>query len=235
MLEELKETVCRENRRLSETGLAAFTWGNVSGVDRARGLVVIKPSGVSYARMTPGDMAVVTLEGKPVEGRLRPSSDLPTHLALYRSFSGIGAVVHTHSKWATIWAQAGRDIPPYGTTHGDYFYGEIPCTRAMTEAEIEGAYERNTGEVIVERLRGVEPLAVPGVLVRSHGPFTWGADCAAAVDNAPYLELIAEMAYGTETLGAAECVAPMDRILLDRHYLRKHGSGAYYGQGGGPC
>lgn len=230
MLEELKAQVCAANLELPEHGLVTFTWGNVSGVDREKGLMVIKPSGVEYAGMEPEDMVVVSLTtGQRVEGRWKPSSDTDTHLALYRAFPGIGGVVHTHSRWATAWAQAGREIPAYGTTHGDYFYGGIPCTRRMTPEEIAGAYERETGKVIVETFRGRRPEDIPAVLVHSHGPFTWGADPHSAVHNAVVLEELAFMAFHTEALRPG--IAPMQQELLDRHYLRKHGSGAYYGQG----
>lgn len=229
MLEALKETVCAANRRLPAHGLVLFTWGNVSAVDRASGLLVIKPSGVAYDDLTPDDMVVVRLsDGGVEEGRLRPSSDTPTHVELYRHFPTIGGIVHTHSRWATVWAQAGRGIPAYGTTHGDYFYGEIPCTRPLTAAEIAGDYEAATGRVIAERLDGTDPLHMPAALVYSHGPFAWGVTAAEAVHNAVVLEEVAAMALHTEQLG---CAAPMDNTLLDKHFLRKHGPGAYYGQG----
>ncbi len=229
MLEELKKIVCEANLELPKYGLVTFTWGNVSGVDRERGLVVIKPSGVEYTHMTPEDMVVVSLEtGERVEGKWKPSSDTPTHLALYRAFPNIGGVVHTHSRWATSWAQAGRGIPAYGTTHGDYFYGEIPCTRKMTPAEIAGAYELETGNVIVETFRDRQPDAVPAVLVHSHGPFTWGTDPHNAVHNAVVLEELAFMAFHTEAIQPGK--ETMQQELLDKHYLRKHGKNAYYGQ-----
>ncbi len=229
MLETLKEAVCRANLRLPELGLVVFTWGNVSGIDRERKLVVIKPSGIAYDQLTPEDMAVVDLDGNQVEGKWKPSSDTPTHLALYRNFSEIGGVVHTHSRWAAAWAQAGRGIPAYGTTHGDYFYGEVPCTRRMTPEEIAGEYEAETGNVIVERFRGLDPGEIPAVLVHSHGPFTWGKDCFEAVYHSAVLEEVAQMAAQTEQLlgGPGQ---PMQQELLDRHYLRKHGKNAYYGQ-----
>ncbi len=229
MLETLKEAVCRANLRLPELGLVVFTWGNVSGIDRERKLVVIKPSGIAYDQLTPEDMAVVDLDGNQVEGRWKPSSDTPTHLALYRNFPEIGGVVHTHSRWAAAWAQAGRDIPAYGTTHGDYFYGEVPCTRRMMPEEIAGEYEAETGNVIVERFRGLDPGEIPAVLVHSHGPFTWGKDCFEAVYHSAVLEEVAQMAAQTEQLlgGPGQ---PMQQELLDRHYLRKHGKNAYYGQ-----
>lgn len=230
MLEELKELVCRANLELPKYGLVTFTWGNVSGVDREKGLMVIKPSGVDYESMTPEDMVVVSLAaGERVEGKWKPSSDTATHLALYNAFPHIGGVVHTHSRWATAWAQAGRGIPAYGTTHGDYFYGEIPCTRRMTPEEIGGEYELETGHVIVETFRGREPDDIPAVLVHSHGPFTWGTDPHNAVHNAVVLEELAFMAFHTETLTSG--IGPMQQELLDKHYLRKHGKSAYYGQG----
>lgn len=235
MLEKLKEQVCKANLDLPAHGLVVFTWGNVSGYDPESKLFVIKPSGVPYTELTPGDMVVCDLQGKKVEGELNPSSDTPTHAVLYRAFGNIGGVVHTHSRWATIWSQAGRGIPPYGTTHGDYFYGEVPCTRKMTPAEIgtvtTGAYEEETGNVIVEafRQRGIDPAQVPGVLVHSHGPFTWGKDCHEAVYNAVVLEEVAMMAWHTENT-AAVLAQPMQQELLDKHFLRKHGANAYYGQ-----
>lgn len=229
MLEALKEAVCQANLQLPELGLVVFTWGNVSGIDRERGLVVIKPSGIAYSRLTPEDMVVVDLDGRKVEGKWNPSSDTPTHLVLYRNFPEIGGVVHTHSRWAAAWAQAGRGIPAYGTTHGDYFYGEVPCTRKMTPEEIAGEYEAETGNVIVERFRGLDPGEIPAVLVHSHGPFTWGKDCFEAVYHSAVLEEVAQMAAQTEQLlgGPGQ---PMQQELLDRHYLRKHGKNAYYGQ-----
>lgn len=228
MLTELKELVCRANLQLPQYGLVTFTWGNVSAVDRARGLVVIKPSGVEYDSMTAEDMVVVSLEtGQRVEGKWKPSSDTDTHLALYRAFSEIGGVVHTHSRWATTFAQAGRGIPPLGTTHGDYFYGEIPCTRKMTDAEISGKYEQETGKVIVETFEGIEPLSIPAALVYSHGPFTWGKDPMEAVHNAVVLEEVAYMAWHTLMMNPD---ITMQQELLDKHYLRKHGKNAYYGQ-----
>ncbi len=228
MLEELKAAVCAANLLLPKHGLVTFTWGNVSGIDRARGLVVIKPSGVAYEGMSPEDMTVVDLDGKIVEGRYKPSSDTATHLELYRAFPACGGVVHTHSRWATSFAQAGRPIPALGTTHADDFYGEIPCTRAMTEAEIAGEYEKETGRVIVETFAGRDPAAVPAVLVRSHGPFAWGKDAAEAVHNAVVLEEAAFMAFHALMLSPAQ--PPIPQALLDRHYLRKHGKNAYYGQ-----
>lgn len=232
MLEELKKRVCEANLLLPRHGLVTFTWGNVSGVDRERGLMVIKPSGVEYDGMTPEDMVVVSLAtGQRVEGRYKPSSDTPTHAALYNAFPTIGGVVHTHSRWATSFAQAGRGVPALGTTQGDYFYGEIPCTRLMTPQEIAGEYEKETGNVIIEtfRSRGIDPDQVPAVLVRSHGPFTWGADPMNAVHNAVVLEEVAFMDFHAMALNPGW--SPMQQELLDKHYLRKHGPGAYYGQG----
>ena len=228
MLEQLKQKVYEANMLLPRYGLVTFTWGNVSAIEPEEGLVVIKPSGVEYEKMSPEDMVVLSLDGAQIEGRLRPSSDTPTHLELYRNFRGIGGVVHTHSQWATIWAQAGLDIPAYGTTHGDYFYGAVPCTREMTPEEIAGEYEINTGRVIVETFnKGNDWASMPGVLVSSHGPFTWGGDCFEAVEKAVVLEQIAMMAYYTRSLGKSE---PMRQELLDKHFLRKHGKNAYYGQ-----
>jgi L-ribulose-5-phosphate 4-epimerase len=200
MLEKLKEQVCAANLQLPEHNLVVFTWGNVSGIDRESGLFVIKPSGVPYSELTPDDMVVVNLEGKKVEGKLNPSSDMPTHCELYNHFQNVGGVVHTHSRWATIWAQAGLGIPAYGTTHGDYFYGEIPCTRSMTPEEIGGEYEKETGTVIVETFRGSNADDIPGVLVKSHGPFTWGKDCFEAVHNSVVLEELAMMAWHTAAI-----------------------------------
>ncbi len=231
MLEELKELVCKANLELPKYGLVTFTWGNVSGVDRERGLMVIKPSGVEYDRMTPEDMVVVSLaSGEKVEGKWKPSSDTATHVALYNAFPELGGIVHTHSRWATTFAQTKMGIPALGTTHGDYFYGEIPCTRLMTSAEIAGEYEKETGNVIVETFqsRGIDPVQVPAVLVASHGPFTWGSDPMNAVHNAVVLEELAFMAYHTLQLNPSIC--PMQQALLDKHYLRKHGKNAYYGQ-----
>lgn len=228
MLEELKKRVFEANLLLPKYGLVTFTWGNVSGIDREAGLVVIKPSGVDYDGMTPEDMVVVDLDGKRVEGRWKPSSDTPTHVALYRAFANIGGVVHTHSRWATSFAQAGMAIPALGTTQGDYFYGDIPCTRAMTDDEIKGEYEKETGNVIVETFRGKDPDAVPGVLVMSHGPFAWGSDPMNAVHNAVVMEEVAFMDYHALTLVPTH--RGMQQTLLDKHYLRKHGANAYYGQ-----
>ena len=229
MLEELKRQVLEANLLLPKHGLITFTWGNVSGIDRASGLVVIKPSGVSYDGMTVGDMVVVDLDGKVVEGKWKPSSDTPTHVELYRAFPGIGGIVHTHSRWATSFAQAGVGIVPMGTTQGDYFYGEIPCTRAMTPEEIRGEYEKETGKVIIETFNGVDPMSIPAVLIKSHGPFTWGKDAHEAVHNSVVLEEVAFMNYHALTI--APTAGRMQQELLDKHYLRKHGANAYYGQG----
>lgn len=231
MLETLKEKVLNANLQLPRYGLVKFTWGNASEIDRESGLVVIKPSGVDYDGMKAEDMVVLDLLGNVVEGDYRPSSDAPTHLALYRAFPQIGGIVHTHSCYAVAFAQAGRGVPPLGTTQGDYFYGEIPCTRKMTPEEISGEYELETGNVIIETFRkmGVDPLSIPAVLVHSHGPFTWGADCNEAVHNSVVLEEVACMALRTFILSPDQ--PPMQQELLDKHYLRKHGANAYYGQG----
>ena len=232
MLEALKEEVCRANLLLPEHGLVTFTWGNVSGVDRESGMMVIKPSGVDYEGMSPEDMVVVSLEtGERVEGRWKPSSDTATHVALYNAFPTLGGVVHTHSRWATSFAQAGRGIPAFGTTQGDYFYGEIPVTRKMTPEEIAGSYELETGNVIIEtfRERRIDPDQVPAALVYSHGPFAWGKDAMNAVHNAVVLEEVAFMAFHAMALTPG--LPPMQQELLDKHYLRKHGKNAYYGQG----
>lgn len=229
MLEELKEKVWEANMLLPKYALITFTWGNVSGIDRSRGLVVIKPSGVAYENMKPEDMVVVDLEGTVVDGKWKPSSDTPTHLELYKNFSGIGGVVHTHSRWATTFAQAGLEIPPLGTTHSDYFYGAIPCTRTMTPEEINGEYEKETGKVIIETFRELDPLTIPAVMVHSHGPFTWGDTPQKAVEHAVVLEECAGMAW-QDLLFSNNTVRPIQKELLDRHYLRKHGQNAYYGQ-----
>ena len=232
MLEELKEQVCQANLLLPKHGLVTFTWGNVSGVDREQGLMVIKPSGVSYENMTAGDMVVVRLsDGAVVEGKWKPSSDTDTHLALYNAFPALGGIVHTHSRWATSFAQAGKGVPAFGTTQGDYFYGEIPCTRKMTPEEIGGKYELETGNVIIETFnsRKIDPAQVPAVLVYSHGPFAWGKDAMDAVHNAVVLEEVSFMAFHAMALTPG--LPPMQQELLDKHYLRKHGPGAYYGQG----
>jgi len=230
MLKWLKEAVLEANLELPRRGLVIYTWGNVSGISREEGLVVIKPSGVPYEELKLEDLVVVDLDGNQVEGKLRPSSDTPTHLVLYRAFPEIGGVVHTHSSWATSWAQAGRGIPALGTTHADYFYGEIPCTRDMTAEEIQRGYEVETGNVIVEtfRTRGINPLHVPGVLVKNHGPFSWGKDPHEAVHNAVVMEEVAKMAF--RTLVLSPNVKAIDQVLLDKHFLRKHGPNAYYGQ-----
>ncbi len=229
MLAELKEEVCRANLLLPDHGLVTFTWGNVSAIDREAGLVVIKPSGVSYEEMQADDMVVVALgTGDVVDGGLKPSSDTATHLELYKAFPNIGGIVHTHSRWATTFAQAGRGLTALGTTHGDYFYGEIPCTRKMTVAEIEGEYEKETGTVIIETFRDKDPDAIPAALVHSHGPFAWGADAMDAVHNAVVLEEVAFMNFHTAMLEPT--LPPMQQALLDKHYLRKHGANAYYGQ-----
>ena len=229
MLEKLKEEVFKANMLLPKHGLVTFTWGNVSGIDRATGLVVIKPSGVEYDSMTADDMVVVDLySGERVEGKYKPSSDTPTHLELYKAFENVGGIVHTHSKNATSFAQAGKGILPLGTTHGDYFYGEIPCTRAMTPTEIETEYEKNTGTVIIEAFEGIDPMSIPAALVKSHGPFAWGNNAAEAVHNAVVLEEVAYMNFHALMLNPG--IGPMQKELLDKHYLRKHGKNAYYGQ-----
>ena len=228
MLEALKEQVFQANLDLVKQGLVIFTWGNVSGIDRERGLVVIKPSGVSYDDMKASDMVVVDLEtGEVVEGEMNPSSDTPTHLELYKAFSNIQGVVHTHSTYATAWSQAGMDIPNIGTTHADYFYKEIPCTADMTEEEVTGDYELETGRVIVKRFEGMNPDHTPGVLVKNHGPFSWGKSPANAVYNAKVMEQCAKMAYISFTLNPATTMNP---LLIEKHYMRKHGPNAYYGQ-----
>lgn len=229
MLEELKDDVCRANLELAIKGVVIYTWGNVSGIDRERGLVVIKPSGVPYDGMSSEDMVVVNLEtGDVVEGKWRPSSDTPTHLVLYRAFLRIGGIVHTHSRNAVAFAQSGMGIPAMGTTHADHFHGEVPCTRALTEAEVSGDYEANTGKVIVEAFDAVDYTAVPSALVRGHGPFSWGADPGEAVYHAVVLEEVAGMALATMGLNAG---SRLDGHVLEKHYQRKHGAGAYYGQG----
>ena len=234
MLEELKISVCQANLMLPKHELVTFTWGNVSGIDREKGLMVIKPSGVEYEGMTADDMVVVELKtGKRVEGKWKPSSDTDTHLALYRAFPGLGGIVHTHSRWATTFAQAGRPIPALGTTHGDYFYGDIPCTRRMTADEIGGEYELETGNVIIETFNGIDPMSIPGVLVHSHGPFAWGGSPMEAVHNAVVMEEVAFMDWHAmvleSTLGQPAS-GRMQQELLDKHYLRKHGANAYHGQ-----
>lgn len=228
MLEELKEKVFRANLELVRQGLVVYTWGNVSGIDREKGLVVIKPSGVGYDDMKASDMVVVDLKsGRVVEGDLNPSSDTPTHLVLYRAFPRAGGIVHTHSTYATAWAQAGLDIPNLGTTHSDTFYKDIPCTRPLSVPQVRGDYERETGNVIVERFGGIDPVATPGVLVRNHGPFTWGGDPLEAVYNAKVLEECAHMAYVTLQINPE---AKMSQLLIEKHYSRKHGPSSYYGQ-----
>lgn len=230
MLEQLKQEVLEANLMLPKHGLVTFTWGNVSGIDREKGLIVIKPSGVPYERLKAEDLVVLDLKGNVVEGQLRPSSDTPTHIALYNAFSSIGGIVHTHSPWATSWAQAGRPIPALGTTHADYFYGEIPCTREMTDEEIQGDYELETGNVIIEAFKNKEinPNHMPSVLVHSHAPFCWGKNAGNAVHNAVVVEEVAKIAYQTRILNQG--VLPMNQVLLDKHFLRKHGANAYYGQ-----
>lgn len=228
MLEELKQKVYEANMDLPKYNLVTFTWGNVSAIDRESGLFVIKPSGVDYDKLVPSDMVVMDLNGNKIEGAYNPSSDTPTHLELYKAYSHIGGIVHTHSPWATSWAQAKRGIPCYGTTHADYFYGEIPCARSLTPEEIKSAYEKNTGLVIIETVSAKNAMSVPGILCSNHGPFTWGTDAADAVHNAVVLEEIAKMSYRTETLNSS--VKPAPQVLQDKHYLRKHGADAYYGQ-----
>jgi len=231
MLEQLKEQVYEANMELPRRGLITYTWGNVSGIDRALGLFVIKPSGVEYDLLKPSDMVVMDLEGNKVEGSLNPSSDTPSHVELYKAFTEIGGIVHTHSPHATAWAQAGRAIPCYGSTHADYFYGEIPCARNLTAQEIEEGYEKNTGLVIVETFQGKNPVYVPGVLCKNHGPFTWGKDAAQAVHNAVVLEEIARMNLMTEILNpTGDNRTP--QCMQDKHFMRKHGPNAYYGQRG---
>ena len=230
MLEELKELVCKANLELPKHGLVTFTWGNVSGVNREKNLMVIKPSGVEYDNMTAEDMVVVSLTtGEKVEGKWKPSSDTDTHVALYNAFPNIGGVVHTHSRWATTFAQAGMNIPAMGTTQGDYFYGDIPCTRKMTAEEIGGQYELETGNVIIETFRGIDPMSIPAVVVHSHGPFAWGTDAMDAVHNAVVMEEVAFMDWHAMAMNPQ--AGRMQQELLDKHYLRKHGPGAYYGQG----
>jgi L-ribulose-5-phosphate 4-epimerase len=230
-LEALRKQVLEANLELVRRGLVLYTFGNASGIDREAGLVAIKPSGVPYEEMKPGHLVITTLDGEVVEGKLRPSSDLPTHLALYKALSGIGGVAHTHSEYATAWAQARKPIPCFGTTHADYFHGPVPVTSAMKEKEIAGEYERNTGEAILQALDGGDCSKVPAILVASHGPFTWGASVAEAAHNAVILESVARMAYLTLSVNAQ--AQPIERALHDRHYLRKHGTKAYYGQAKG--
>ncbi len=230
MLEDLKKKVCEANLLLPRYHLVTFTWGNVSGFDREQKVFAIKPSGVPYEELRPEMMVLVNLDGQVVEGSLRPSSDTPTHVVLYRSFPDIGGIVHTHSTWATAWAQTGRGVPCYGTTHADYFYGEIPCVRCLTKEEINSAYEENTGHLIVSEFKRMKKdvMAVPAVLCKNHGPFSWGKDAKEAVHNAVVLEEVAKMAYRTELIHPQ--VAPAPQELQDKHYFRKHGANAYYGQ-----
>lgn len=229
MLEKLKKEVYEANMELPRRGLVTYTWGNVSGIDREKGIFVIKPSGVDYDSLRPEDMVVMDMEGNKVEGQYNPSSDTATHLELYKAFPELGGIVHTHSPWATSWAQACRGIPCYGTTHADYFYGEIPCARGLSAEEIQGEYEKNTDLVIIETFKDKQPGSVPGVLCANHGPFTWGKDAAEAVHNAVVLEEVAKMAFRTEQLNQDVKAAP--QVLQDKHYMRKHGPDAYYGQG----
>ncbi|ACL77755.1 L-ribulose-5-phosphate 4-epimerase [Ruminiclostridium cellulolyticum] len=228
MLEQLKQAVLEANLELPEKGLVTYTWGNVSGIDRESRLIAIKPSGVEYNVMTADDIVLIDLTGKVVEGKLKPSSDAPTHVALYNAFPDIGGVTHTHSRWATAFAQAGMGIPAYGTTHADYFYGEIPCTREMTKDEIESDYEANTGTVIIETFKDLNPNYIPAVLVKNHAPFTWGKSAAESVHNSVVLEEVAMMAIQCRQLNPN--VTPMPQVLLDKHFMRKHGPKAYYGQ-----
>ena len=227
MLEKLKERVLEANLALVRHELVVYTWGNVSGRDRDTGHIVIKPSGLPYEQMTAGHMVVLDAKGNQLEGELKPSSDTPTHLELYGSFESIGGIVHTHSPWATSWAQAGKSIPVYGTTHADYFYGPVPCTGSFTREEVESGYEANTGRIIVESFSDLDHRTMPAVLVHGHGPFTWGKDVEDAVHHAVVLEEVARMAFRTEMLGKKQ---PLEKFLLDRHYRRKHGNDAYYGQ-----
>ncbi|MBQ8592196.1 MAG: L-ribulose-5-phosphate 4-epimerase [Lachnospiraceae bacterium] len=230
MLEELKKRVYEANMDLPKHGLVTFTWGNVSEIDRETGYLAIKPSGVDYDKLTPNDMVIMDLDGNVIEGKYKPSSDTATHIELYKAFPEIGGIVHTHSSYATSWAQAGRSIPCYGTTHADYFYGEIPCVRCLNQEEIDTAYEENTGHLIVNEFcrMNKDPKAVPAVLCKNHGPFAWGKDANEAVHNAVVLEEVAKMAYRAETLNAQ--IQPAPQELQDKHYNRKHGAGAYYGQ-----
>lgn len=227
MLEQLKKQVCDANKALVVHKLVVFTWGNVSGIDSSRGLIAIKPSGVGYEELKPEDIVIMDLKGNKVEGDLKPSSDTDTHLELYRNFKNVGGIVHTHSEWATSWAQAGRSIPPFGTTHADYFYGEIPCTRFLNKDEVESQYELNTGKLIVKEFSDKNPDSLPGVLIAGHGPFSWGKDPHEAIHNAVVMEQVSKMAYRTIALGNNHRI---DQFLLDKHYLRKHGKDAYYGQ-----
>lgn len=230
MLEQLKQIVYEANMELPKRGMVTYTWGNVSGIDRESGYMVIKPSGVDYETMKPEDMVVVDLEGNRIEGKYRPSSDTATHIELYKKYPELGGIVHTHSTWATSWAQAGRGIPLYGTTQADYFYGTIPCARSLTDEEINGEYEKNTGLVIIETLEKnkIDPMSMPGILCSNHGPFAWGKDAQEAVHNAVVLEEVAKMAGYTEMINPK--VKPAPKAIMDKHYLRKHGKNAYYGQ-----
>lgn len=228
LLEELKKKVLKANLELPKRNLVIYTWGNVSGIDREQGLVVIKPSGVPYEELKVENLTVVDLDGNKVEGELNPSSDTATHLVLYKAFPEVGGVVHTHSPWCTKWAQAGRTIPAYGTTHADYFYGEIPCTRQLTPIEIATEYEKNTGKVIIDTFKDINPSFIPGVIVNNHGPFNWGKDPLKAVENAVVMEEIAKLAYYTQDLSPE--IEAIENQLLDKHFLRKHGKNAYYGQ-----
>jgi L-ribulose-5-phosphate 4-epimerase len=230
MLEELKERVYKANMELPKHGLVTFTWGNVSEIDRESGYFAIKPSGVDYDKLSPEDMVIMDLEGNKIEGKYNPSSDTATHIELYKAFSDIGGVVHTHSPWATSWAQAGRNIPCYGTTHADYIYGEVPCVRNLTKEEIDEAYEKNTGILIADHFKSndIDPVATPAVLCKNHGPFTWGKDAHEAVHNAVVLEEVSKMAARCELINPDNKPAPQE--LQDKHYFRKHGANAYYGQ-----
>ena len=228
MHEELRKAVCDANIELQRRNLVIYSWGNISGIDRTAGIVAIKPSGVSYDDLTPDKIVLLGLDGTIVEGKLKPSSDTPTHLELYRNFKAIGGICHTHSVNATAWAQACKEIPCFGTTHADHFYGSIPVTEVMTEAQIQSDYELNTGKVIVRRFAGLDPMKMPGVLVANHGPFTWGKSPADSVEAMVVLEQIATMALGTITINPSQ--SPISKALLDKHYLRKHGKNAYYGQ-----
>lgn len=229
MLEDLKEEVCRANCALVKHGLVISTWGNVSGIDREKGLVAIKPSGVPYEDLSSENIPLIDLDGNTVEGKLQPSSDTPIHLALYKDFETIGGVTHTHSTYATMFAQAGKGVPCMGTTHADFFHGEVPVTRSLTEDEVTGDYEENTGVSIVERFSDLDPGEMPAVLIAGHGPFTWGKDAPTAVESSVVLEEVAKIAWGTLTLRPD--TPPISSYLLDQHFFRKHGSGAYYGQG----
>lgn len=228
MLTELKKQVLEANLELPKKGLVTYTWGNVSGIDREHNLVVIKPSGVPYEKLKAENLVVVDLDGNIIEGELNPSSDTPTHLMIYKNFKEVGGIVHTHSRWATTWSQSGKNIPALGTTHADYYYGDIPCTREMTDEEINGEYEKETGKVIVETFKGIDPLTMPAVLVNNHGPFTWGKNPAEAVYSAVVLEEVSMMAYNTCLLNPK--ITSINQTLLDKHFLRKHGANAYYGQ-----